>query len=540
MTDAGPETERPLAAIDVGTNSVHLVIARSTPLGPLDVLARDREKVRLGSGDGDMKSLDPDAVERAVAAIDRFAQIAAGYDAELVAVATSAVRESSDPRAFLKEVRRKTGVRLEVIAGVEEARLIHLGALSAVAVGTGTHLVIDIGGGSTEVVVGREAEPLLVRSLKLGHIRLTDGFLPGGVVGEESVRRLRSYLKSFLATVANEVAALGHDVAIGCSGTIETVATMAARMDGRAVRTVDNLVLTRDGLTAVVDELIARPQPEDRLDLPGLDQARADVIVAGALLLQQLFRAFGIAEMIVSPTALREGVVLDRLRRRTGERGVLHHLPDLRRRSVLAVAHRFDEDVVHAEHATDLALGLFDETASIHGLGEPEREILEAAGVLHNVGRFIAHAAHHKHSYYLIRTSEQLLGFTEQELELIALVARYHRRSEPRPRHLEFAALPEVDQHTVRVLAGLLRVGIGLDRSYRRVVRRVEATITDERLEIGLHVVDGESAELEIFAAEERVGLLSASLEREVGGGVFERVGADDPELALGARFWTR
>jgi exopolyphosphatase/guanosine-5'-triphosphate,3'-diphosphate pyrophosphatase len=340
--------------------------------------------------------------------------------------------------------------------------------------------------------------------------------MPGGVVGDGSVKRLKSYLKSFLSTVAKEVDALGHDVAIGCSGTIETIAIMAARMDGRTVRTVDNLVLTRDGLNAVVGELVERPKPEDRVGLAGLDEARADVIVAGAILLQQLFRAFAVNEMIVSPNALREGVVLDRLDRRAGVKGALHHLPDLRRRSVLAVAHRFDEDVIHASHATDLALGLFDGTASIHGLGEPEREILEAAGVLHNVGRFIAHAAHHKHSYYLIRNSEQLLGFTEQELELIALVARYHRKSEPRPRHVEFAALPEQDQQTVRVLAGLLRVGIGLDRTYRRVVERTRVTISGKRVDVELGVIEGEGAELEIFAAQERAGLLSASLGREI------------------------
>ncbi|MEZ5166558.1 MAG: hypothetical protein R2695_08695 [Acidimicrobiales bacterium] len=213
-----------------------MVIARPTPHGPLDVIARDREKVRLGSGERDMKTLDPAAVDRAVAAIDRFARIAAAHDAEVVAVATSAVRESDDPSAFLRRVRRETGVRIEVIAGVEEARLIHLGAISGVAVGAGNHLVIDIGGGSTEIVIGREQTPLLVRSLKLGHIRLTDGFFPDGVVGDGAVKRLRTSLKSFLAPVANEAGALGHEVAIGCSGTIETIATMAARLDGRAVR----------------------------------------------------------------------------------------------------------------------------------------------------------------------------------------------------------------------------------------------------------------------------------------------------------------
>lgn len=516
MTDVVPPADRPLAAIDVGTNSVHMVIARPTPHGPLDVIARDKEKVRLGSGERDMKTLDPVAVDRAVAAIDRFAQIAAAHDAEVVAVATSAVRESDDPRAFLAEVRRRTGVRLEVIAGVEEARLIHLGAISAVAVGSGNHLVIDIGGGSTEVVIGRGRSPLLVRSLKLGHVRLTDGFIADGIITDGAVKQLRGYVKSFLAPVANEVTNLGHDVAIGCSGTIETVATMAARIDGRTVRTVDNLVLTREGVDAVVAQLVDRPRPQDRIGMPGLDAARVDVIVAGALLLRQLFRAFEIREMIVSPNALREGVVLDRLNRRAGVRGALHHLSDLRRQSVLAVAHRYDEDVAHAQHATDLALELFDATAEAHGLGEAERGVLEAAGVLHNVGRFIAHAAHHKHSYYLIRHSEQLVGFTEQELELIALVARYHRKSEPKPRHPEFAALAANDKEAVRVLAGLLRIGIGLDRTYQRVVDAVTATITAERVDVELQLRAGVDADLEVFTAEERAGLLATSLEREI------------------------
>lgn len=516
MSESSPAVDRPLAAIDVGTNSVHMVIARPTPLGPIDVIARDRERVRLGSGERDMKQLDPEAVDRAVDAIDRFARIAEAHDAELVAVATSAVRESSDPAAFLEQVRSRTGVRLEVIAGVEEARLIHLGAISGVDVGTDQHLVIDIGGGSTEIVVGRETTPLLVRSLKLGHIRLTDGYIEDGVVREGAVKKLRTHLKSFLAPVATDVTALGHDVAIGCSGTIETIASMAARIEGRTVRTVDNLVVTRDGVDAVVDELVSRVRPEDRQDLPGLDPARADVIVAGAILLRQLFRAFRIQEMIVSPNALREGVVLDRLSRRTPDRTTLHHLSDLRRQSVYAVAERYDEDIAHAQHATDLALQLFDETAGLHGYGEAERAVLEAAGMLHNVGRFIAHAAHHKHSYYLIRHSEQLLGFTEQELELTALVARYHRKSEPRPRHVEYAALGEDDQKIVCVLAGMLRVGIGLDRTYRRVVRAVHVSIGDDELDIGLELDPEGDAELELFTAKQRAGLLASSLERTV------------------------
>ncbi|MDW3218080.1 MAG: Ppx/GppA phosphatase family protein [Acidimicrobiales bacterium] len=508
--------EQTIAAIDVGTNSVHLVVARPTPHGPLDILAREKVSVRLGSGGSDMKQLDPAAVERAVEAIGYFAGIAAAYGAHTVAVATSAVRESENPGLFLDAVREATGVVVDVIPGAEEARLIHLGAISAVPAGPTNHLIIDIGGGSTELILGSGTEPILTRSLKLGHVRLTDRFLPGGVIEDGAVKKLRKYLKSFLAPTAAEFVAIGHDTAIGCSGTIENVAAIAARLGGHKIRTIDNLVLTRDGLEAVVDDLVSRHRPADREPVPGLDPARADVIVAGAVLLRQLFKSLEISEMIVSPNALREGVVLDHVSRRAGDTRALHHLSDLRHRSVMGVAERYEEDLTHAEHATDLALQLFDRTAVIHDLGEAERQVLEAAGLLHNVGRFIAHAAHHKHSYYLIRHSEQLLGFTEHELEMVALVARYHRKSAPRSSHAEFARLSAPDRRTVKVLAGLLRVGIGLDRSYRRAVTAARADIDDEQVRITLDVEPGADAELELYAARERSPLLADALGRAV------------------------
>jgi exopolyphosphatase/guanosine-5'-triphosphate,3'-diphosphate pyrophosphatase len=510
--------ERRIAAIDVGTNSVHVVVARATPRGPLDILAREKVKVRLGSGGRDMKELDPAAVDRAIEAIGRFAGIAEAHDAEVVALATSAVRESEDPTAFIARVEARTGVRVEVISGPEEARLIHLGALSTVPAGSGRHLVIDIGGGSTEVIVGADGVPTLTRSFKLGHIRLTDGFLPKGKASAAAVAALREYVSSFLAGPSMEFVQIGHDEAVGCSGTIENVAAIAAHLEGRTFTTVDNLSLTRDGVGAVVDLVVSHRRANDRRGIAGLDDNRADVIVAGAVLLEELFRALRIDEMVVSTGALREGVVLDRLHRRAGPAvEALHHLGDLRRRSVLAVAERYEEDVEHAERATDLALELFDETAPLHGLGEPEREILEAAGFLHNIGRFVAHAAHHKHSAYLIRNAEQLVGFTEQEKALIAQVARYHRKSAPRARrHPEFAALTGAEQDTVRVLAGLLRVGIGLDRTYRRVVTAVSASADDDVLTVTVEALPGADADLELYSARERGSLLAAALDRRI------------------------
>ena len=508
---------RALAAIDVGTNSVHMVIARAVPGGSPEVVVRERMPVRLGSGGADMRRLLPDAIDRAVAALVECRHIADAHHAEVVAVATSAVREADNQADFLRRARTEADVTVQVISGMEEARLIHLGAMSAVPIAGRPHVVIDIGGGSTEVIVGNGTAPALARSLKLGHIRLTDRFFPSGEIGDGAVKACRRHIRSFVAPVVREARDIGFEVAVGCSGTIASLAYLCAASRGETLRTTANAVIERSDLTAVVNELIARPRPADRLEVPGLDPARSDVIVGGAVLLRQLFKALGIQSMVVSTGALREGLLLDRFNRRDHSHDDgLHHLSDLRRSSVLALARSYHEDLNHAEHATDLALELFDETQAAHGLAIADSEVLEAAGLLHNIGRFVAHSSHHKHSYYLIRHSERLAGFTEGELELIALVARYHRKSEPVPSHRDFTALSKQGRYRVRVLAGLLRVGIALDRTYRRSVDRVHATVEDGAVRIDVEVADGTDVDIELFTARRSADLLAKALGRTI------------------------
>ena len=504
----------PLAAIDVGTNSVHMVIARPVDGGTPEILAREKVSVRLGQGATDMKHLRPDAIERAVAALTEFRHIADAYGAEVVAVATSAVREAENRSDFQQRVRDKTGVVVEAISGVEEARLIHLGALSAVPAAGRPHLVLDIGGGSTELIVSTGTEPQLVRSVKLGHIRLTDRFFPGGIIRAGAVEECRRHIRSFVAPEARRARAIGFDLAVGCSGTIAALASMSASGRGkRRRRSVANTAIDRRELDRTVAAVLARPRPDDRRDLTGLEPARRDVIVAGAVLLSQLFEDLGIGSIVISKGALREGVLLDRFsRRRESPADGLHHLGDLRRSSVLALARSYHEDLIHAEHATELALQLFDETQHVHGLGESDSELLEAAGLLHNIGRFVANSAHHRHSYYLIRNSERLAGFTAGELELIALVARYHRKSAPRKRHSRFRALRRSDRRKVRLLAGLLRVGIALDRTYRRAVECVHTRFAGDTLTIHVEAADGLDVEIELFSARARSSLLADAL----------------------------
>jgi exopolyphosphatase/guanosine-5'-triphosphate,3'-diphosphate pyrophosphatase len=513
-TDAPPVPET-LAAVDIGTNSVHGIVARITaPDGRprFEVLDREKDVVRLGSSGDDMRELSEDAIDRAVAALDRFRQVAAVHDAPITAVATSAVREADNRDVFIDRAWVEAGVHVDVISGVEEARLIHLGVLQAVPVFDRRLLLCDIGGGSTELLVGLRGEVLAARSLKLGAIRLTRRFFDGDLVHPGAVDACRRHVRSTLAPFAREVRRFDLEVAVGSSGTVAALAEMAAvRSTGARPRSVSNLVLTRKDLDALVTELVQAKTVAERASLPGLDPARADIILAGALILEQTLHELDLPELLVSDFALREGVLLDAWQRRHG--GSLHHLSDLRRRSVVDLAELMDEDPAHSAQVARLALDLFDATAARHGLGDDARETLEAAALLCNVGLFLSHAQHHKHSYYVIRGTDRLAGFTDHEVERIALVARYHRKSEPKAKHPEFAALDEVDQHLVRTLAGILRIAIGLDRNHGARVSDVTADDDGKRLTVTAVPAPGEDIGLELYAAASRKDLLEAVLD---------------------------
>jgi exopolyphosphatase/guanosine-5'-triphosphate,3'-diphosphate pyrophosphatase len=500
-----------LAAVDIGTNSIHLVVAR-VGADRLDVVEREREMVRLGSGAGDMKRLTDEAMDRGIEALDRFRQVAAIHGARLRAVATSAVREAENRATFIERAQREADVTVEVISGFEEARLIHLGVLQAVPSFDRKTLVCDIGGGSTELVVGRTGDVLTARSLRLGAIRLTRRYFDGPELVDGAVDACRRDIRTMLAPVVREVRRLGFDVVVGSSGTIAAVCQMVfARAEGPTPRTLNNATVGRDEIDRVVRRLAKASTVKARAKTPGLDPRRADIILAGALILEQVVDALDIGELTYSDYALREGVLLDTWRREHG--GSLHGLSDLRRRSVLHLANLMDEDRAHSDHVSRLALDLFDCVADRQGLGADSRELLEAAALLCNVGLFVSHAAHHKHSYYVIRNSEHLTGFTDREIELIAQVARYHRKSVPRRKHAEFAALSDDDQQRVRTLAGILRVAVGLDRNHAGRVAGVgcrdgDGPDGDRPLVVEAHTLDGQDVQLDLHAARERKGLL--------------------------------
>ena len=503
-----------LAAIDIGTNSIHLVVARPVGGDRFETLTREREVVRLGSGGGDMKLLTDDALIRGLSCLTRMKGLADGFDASLRAVATSAVREASNARQFIDRAASEAGVYVEVISGVEEARLIHLGVLQAVPVFDRRVLLVDVGGGSTELLIGECGETIAARSLKVGAVRLTDRFFPGGKVAVNAVEACRNHVRSLIEHFHREITTHGFEVAVASSGTAETVARIAHAATGaEPLRTYNCFEVGRDALDDVVARLIKHRTAAARTKVPGLEANRADIIVAGAMILATIAETFDVTSFVYSEAALREGVLLDTMSRHRG--GAEAHLRDVSRRSIRQLVDRCDDDPTHSIHVAGLAVALFDAIPELHNLGPSAREYLEAGALLANVGLVVAHSQHHLHAYYVIRNSE-LAGLTDNEIEVIAQVARYHRKSEPKQSHQPFAALSAGDQRLVRSLAGVLRVAIGLDRRHEGRVAGVRAAADSGALVIRALAADGADIGLEVFAAGERTALLGRVLDRDV------------------------
>lgn len=512
-----PSRSRTLAALDVGTNSFHLVVARVGEGMGFEVITTQKDLVRLGHGGGDMKQLSKDAIERGIAALGRMRRIADSHGAPLRAVATSAVREAANAAEFISRAHR-AGVQVEVISGVEEARLIHLGVLQAVPVYDKQVFLTDIGGGSTELLVGRRGETLAARSMKLGAVRLSDRFFPGEALHPSAVSSCRQHVRSALAVFEHEVEQIGYDVAVASSGTAEAIARLVhtnLRKGAAPPRTFNCYEFTHDEVVATVKLLSRATTLAARRAIPGMEASRADIIMAGSLILEGVGHAFGVRRWTFSDYALREGVLLDTLARSAGATGPGHELRDVARRSVRQLAERCDENPAHSAHVARLATELFDATRKLHGLGDAERDYLEAAALLANVGLVISHSKHHLHSYYVIRNSE-LVGFTDPEIELIAQVARYHRKSAPKPSHPTYAALTREHQRVVAVLAAILRVAIGLDRTQEGRVEHVRVSRRGSRVTVQAVPAGDADIDLELYAANERSPLLRDVLGREV------------------------
>lgn len=490
-----------MAFIDLGTNSIRLLVVRLNGPGAFTVLSDQKETVRLGEGEFGTDLLAGAAMDRAVLVAGRFVQLARSFGAEeIVAVATSAAREARNRDLLLSRLRTETGLDVHVIPGPEEARLIYLGVSSGLALGDRTALFIDIGGGSTEIAVGTAKDHTFLSSVKLGSLRLQALFPPrgpGGAYDAEGYADLREYCRSALLRTFEDISRHRFETVVGSSGTIQALAEVAGRIaGGQGAR--ENLELTASGLRAAV-RLLAPLSLEERRALPGLAPSRADIIVPGAAILETIFEGLGIDILRTTNRGLKEGLLVDHLSRR----GLLppHGEVPVREQSVARLAGNCRAAGAHSLHVADLAEQLFDSGRAIglHDLGDDERDLLGYSARLHDIGTFLAFSNHHLHSQYII-TNAELPGFDQREIVLLGLIARLHRKKLPGPGSRELGDLATGDRRLVLVLAVLLRLAESLDRTHTGIV-------TSARFEKGgggvtLLLSSGADPHLEVWGAE--------------------------------------
>ncbi len=463
-----------IAAIDIGTNSIHMIVVQVRPDQSFEVIDREKEMVRLGAGGLDGRALTPEVMHAALQVLSKFRRLAESHKVdEVIAVATSATREAENGGEFLQAVTQQTGIRPRVISGTEEARLIHLAAVYGVSVPGDVAVVIDIGGGSVEVTRGPGPAVELGRSFKLGVIRLTERFVKTDPLEPRDERKLVRHLDEVIGKYLHQIARTGFERVIGTSGTILSLGSVASAADGGAHgASLRNRRFAAKQIRRVRKDLVALDL-EERLRVPGLEPRRADLAVAGAILLDEILRRLGAEEITLCDLSLREGLVLDYISRHRKEIAQADRYPDVRRRSVFELAERCRYWPEHSQHVARLAVALFDQTRAIHGLTDREREWLEYAAILHDIGVHISYEGHHKHSYYLVKNGD-LRGFEPDEIEAIALAARYHRQATPKRKHEGFRELGRRTRASVRTLAAILRLAESLDRSHAQTITGLE------------------------------------------------------------------
>ena len=507
--------DRILAAIDVGTNSVHMVVVKIQPQLPaFTIIGREKDTVRLGNFRPGTDCLSDEAMERGVAALKRCKQIANSYNADdIVTVATSATREASNGQVFIDRVKQEVGLDINLISGLEEARRIYLGVLSGMELNGKPHAIIDIGGGSTEIILGTGERQRFLSSTKVGAVRLNSQMVTTNPISTEEFLQLQAYVRGRLEPNIDKLKtnlAVGESLAlIGTSGTIESLAILTAiEKLGTVPDPINGYTMTLGELERCADKL-RKMSFSERLKLPEISARRAEIIVPGAVILQEAMRMLGVDRITICEHALREGLVVDWMLTHGLIEDRMQYQESVRERSVMKATQKYQTDTPHSQLVAKFALSLFDQTRGLlHKWGPVERELLWAAAMLHNCGHFVSHGSHHKHSYYLIRNGE-LLGFTSTEIDVIANIARYHRKSAPKLKHEPYKALTKENRRVVNQLSAMLRVAVGLDRRRLGAIASFKTTYdaSTHIMTLGFtpaHALD--NCELEIWSANDKKG----------------------------------
>ena len=505
-------SDKILAAIDIGTNSFHLVVAKVNEKGLINVVTREKEVVRLGKSSTDMKYISENAMLRGLATLKRFKLICDSFKAQIRAVATSATREALNKEEFIGRAFDTTGIEIEVVSGFEEARLIYLGVFQALPVYEKKILLIDVGGGSTEFLIGEKGRVIYANSIKIGAVRLNEKFFTDGIFKKEDIENARIFAKSMINPVIRELKEFKYELVVGTSGTITNLGSMIYADDNNSDISnfnFNNYSFSSDSLQKIVKKILKAENYSHLKNIDGLDSDRVDIITSGAIILEQIFIEQKIKEMTISNYSLREGIILDTINKETlvipGE-----NINDVRYKSLIQLAENCRYDKAHTRQVLKFAYKIFEAVSTKFDLISRDEEYLQAAALLHDIGHSISHSQHHRHSYYLIRNSE-LLGYNDEEIEIIANIARYHRKSHPKLKHDSFNKLNSKNKDKVRKLAGILRIADGLDRGHDNVIEDISVTIDNKKFLIKAKAKEYSDPSLEIWGANIRRELFEES-----------------------------
>jgi exopolyphosphatase/guanosine-5'-triphosphate,3'-diphosphate pyrophosphatase len=467
--------ERVVGFVDIGTNAVRLLVVRINPNFSYTIISQEKEVVRLGEEEFRDNLLKPQAMERAIFVCKKFVELAKIYGAtEIIAVGTSAIREAKNQSDFLQKILNETGLKVQVISGQEEARLIWLGVSSGINIGEEKAIFLDLGGGSTEIAIGNQHECFYVNSLRLGAIRLTAQFIGEGWKGHianNTYKQIKLYACSKVHAVKAKVQEYGVKQAWGSSGTVINLAEIANKQfkkNGNGGK----LTLSRKNLKKLAP-ILCSLSLEERRKLPAINPDRADIIVAGAAIIEAVMEELGLEEICISHRELRDGLLVEYLANFEGFRE-LQKSP-MRNRSVLHLGRSCNFDEKHSEMVASLALQLFDSAKQIglHSLSEKDKELLKYSATLHDVGDFLSFNNHHLHSHYIICNAE-LLGFDQKEIQIMANIARFHRKKLPSKKAMKATGLDEQSKEAIGILSTFLRFAEKLDRSHSGLVKKAE------------------------------------------------------------------
>ncbi len=511
-----------LGIVDLGTNSARLAVVRVDKVHhDTSTLALHKETIRLGQGEFAHNRITKPAMERGLRVLGQFADIARSYGAsDIVVAATAALREAENRRVFVERAFKEHGIDVQIVSGLEEARLIYLGVASGVDLNSHTGFFIDIGGGTTELILGDGRDYKYLDSLKLGAIRLHDMLLKDkkGKISKKRYSKLQEYIVGQGSLACRKIADQGFDVMYGSSGTIMNLAEITAKRLGDNVTSLQNYVLRYSDLQETIS-ILCDMDVESRKNVPGINSDRADIIISGAAILDTIMRETGASEIVISDRALRHGLLIDHLFQEDTVKERYLNI-SVRLRSIMQLCRACNFEEHHTEKVVSLALSIYDELAEmgLHPYGDNERELLRYAALVHDIGSFVSHVDHHKHSYYLIR-NWALLGFTDEEIELLACTAMCHRKTSPKKACAD--RLSGKGRRLVEVLASILRIADSLDRSQLGVVKNIRLQRDETTNDIIIRVYATEDCPLEMWSLESKKKL-------------FERTFSTDLQVRMG------